>query len=195
MLEENDRKLLLKIARNTIDNHVLGKKMISDHYPEALMKKRGVFCTLYKINKNSMMPEGHRCLRGCIGLPYPVKPLVNAVVEAAISSCHDPRFPPLRRSELKKIEIELSVLTEPELIAVKHCDEYLEKINVGEDGLIISYAGHSGLLLPQVASEYKWNAAEFLHHLCLKAGLQPLAWMDRDAKIWRFHADMFDEED
>ena len=81
------------------------------------------------------------------------------------------------------------------LIEVKNPREYPEKIEVGKDGLIIENGPWKGLLLPQVAVEFKWDAREFLENLCLKAGLTPDCWLDRNARIWKFQAEIFAEEE
>jgi len=188
MLNEEDGKFLLKLARKTIEDFLSGKEPKQpDRYPKSLDEKHGVFCTL-----NKKVGDEYQ-LRGCIGIPYPVMPLIKAVMSAAVSSTQDPRFPRLERSELNDIKIEISVLTEPELIEVDKPEEYLEKIKIGKDGLIIEYGFNSGLLLPQVATEYDWSVEEFLDNLCLKAGLPPGAWKERGVKIYKFQAQIFKE--
>ncbi|MCQ6254072.1 TIGR00296 family protein [Methanocaldococcus sp.] len=176
----------VKFARAVIENHLSGKELIVTNYPEVFNEKRGCFCTLHTY------PE--RELRGCIGIPEPILPLIKALEEAAISAAtKDPRFPPVTLEEMDYIVIEVSILTPPELIKVNHPREYLEKIKIGRDGLIIKYGIHSGLLLPQVPVEYGWDVVEYLAHLCLKAGLPPDMWLDENAKIYRFEAQIFEE--
>lgn len=182
MLPELDGDFLLKIARETIEKFVRNEKMKRPaNYPDVLGEKRGVFCTI----------KNKKGLRGCIGIPYPVMPLLDATLSAAASACEDPRFPRLAASELGGIKIEISVLTEPELIK-----EHVKKgnIKIGVDGLIIQHDHCSGFLLPQVAVEQEWNVEEFLEHLCLKAGLPHDMWKDRNAKIYKFQAQVFTEE-
>ena len=110
------------------------------------------------------------------------------------SATEDPRFPPVRRDELSRIIIEISILSKPELIEVRNPREYLDKIKIGEDGLMIEYGLYSGLLLPQVPVEYKWNVEQFLSELCIKAGLPPDMWLDRNVKIYKFKAQIFREK-
>ena len=119
--------------------------------------------------------------------------MIEALIEAAISVCNDPRFPPLSEDELNQITIELSILTEPELIKVKDPREYLEKIEIGKDGLIIKRGVFSGLLLPQVAVEQEWSVEQFLENICLKAGLTIDSWMDENSKIYKFQAEIIHE--
>ena len=103
-------------------------------------------------------------------------------VEAAF---HDPRFMPLRSDELDDIKIEISVLTP--LQKVYSTDE----IEIGKHGIVVARNGSMGLLLPQVATEYKWGRTEFLEHCCLKAGLPREMWKDKETEIYIFSADVF----
>jgi len=133
-------------------------------------------------------------LRGCIGFPEPVLPLYEAVIESARSAAFsDPRFMPLSKEEFDKVHIELSVLTVPELIKVKKSEDYLNKIKIGSDGLIIRGEYGSGLLLPQVFTEYKCNPKKALEMTCQKAGLSSDAWKDLKNKIFKFQAHIFEE--
>jgi uncharacterized protein (TIGR00296 family) len=90
--------------------------------------------------------------------------------------------------------VEVSVLTRPELIEVKSPDEYPKKIRIGRDGLIIESGFQSGLLLPQVPVEWKWDADEFLDNLCMKAGLAPGTWKEEGVRIYSFRSVIFSEE-
>jgi len=133
-------------------------------------------------------------LRGCIGLPYPTTPLVQAVIEAALSAAtRDPRFPPVALEELDQITFEVSVLTPPERVTVEKPTDYPSKIKVGQDGLIIEKSYCKGLLLPQVPVELGWNEEEFLCQCSMKAGLPPDSWLLKDTKIYRFQAIIFEE--
>jgi len=184
MLTSEEGKFLLKLARETIEKFVNNERIEKPpRYPKSLDEKRGIFCTITE--------DGD--LRGCIGLPYPIKPLIDALIDSSQSVCEDPRFESLRGDELNKIKIEVSVLTEPKLITVEKPEQYLEKIRIGKDGLIIQSGPYSGLLLPQVASEHNWGVEEFLNYLCLKAGLLPNKWKDPEARIYKFQAQIFRE--
>jgi uncharacterized protein (TIGR00296 family) len=96
--------------------------------------------------------------------------------------------------ELGKVIFEVSVLTPPEPVEVKNPKEYLSKIKVGEDGLIVERGHYRGLLLPQVPIEWGWCEEEFLCQCCVKAGLPPDSWLTKDAKIYKFKAIIFEEE-
>jgi len=104
------------------------------------------------------------------------------------SSQHDWRFAPVKAEELKDIEIEISVLT-----VAREVPGY-EDFEVGTHGIIIRKGEDRGaVFLPQVAVEQKWDRAETLSHLCLKAGLAPDAWREQDMKFFVFTAQVFDE--
>ncbi len=152
------------------------------------MEKRGVFVTL------ETFPG--RELRGCIGFPEPVRELDAAVREAALSAAFgDPRFPPLHKSELAAVTVEISVLTPPEPIDAEPRNELPKKIRVGKDGLIIQRGYSSGLLLPIVPVEWGWNAAEFLEHLCDKAGLERGSWKNEETRLFVFQSQVFRERE
>ncbi|KAA0003356.1 MAG: TIGR00296 family protein [Thermoplasmata archaeon] len=186
MLSEKDGKKAVKYAREVIENHIAGKE-IKTKLGDVFNEKAGAFVTIHTY------PE--KALRGCIGIPEPVMPLGKAIKEAAISATHDPRFPDLRREELSLIIIEVTILTPPVLIKVEKPIQYPKHIKIGEDGLIVEKGMWRGLLLPQVAIEYKWNEEEFLSHTCMKAGLTPDAWLDEDTKIYKFQGEVFAEEE
>lgn len=123
------------------------------------------------------------------------KKLSEGLVDAAISAAtQDPRFPPVNIDELDQIIFEVTVLTPPIEIKVDDPMEYLSIIKVGRDGLIVENAYTSGLLLPQVPTEYDWNVEEFLCHTCEKAGLDRDAWKDKTTKMSRFEGVIFKEE-
>ena len=178
------------LARETLDAHVWGaveKPRLSS--PEAFSEHRGVFVTL---NVQSASPEER--LRGCIGFPFPVKKLGDAIREATIAAAsEDPRFPPVAKSELDSLVIEVSILTIPEVIEVSRPQDLPALVRIGTDGLIVSRSYLSGLLLPQVATEFKLDQTEFLSQACLKAGLPPDSWLDQETKVQVFQAEIFAE--
>ncbi len=185
MLTLEEGKLLVKLARRTIETYLReGRKPQVPKVPAKLREPRGVFVTLNKGGE----------LRGCIGHPLPEMPLFDAVIDSAISSAtRDPRFPSMTPEELPKVEIEVSVLSKPEIIKVKNPREYPKHITIGRDGLIIEWSGYAGLLLPQVPVEWRWDAEEFLSHACMKAGLMPDHWLQEGVRISRFSAQIFKE--
>ena len=173
----------VKSARMVIKLWLTEGRLVMAKAPPGLDIPGGVFVTLTKSSDDS--------LRGCIGYPLPVFNIPEAISRAAQGASRDPRFNPLRPDELDTIIVEVSLLTVPDEIHVKGPEEYLKKIQVGKDGLIASYAGKEGLLLPQVASEYNWNTEEFIAHTCRKAGLPFDAWKMDGFNLSSFQAEVF----
>jgi len=179
-LSKEEKQQLLSIARKAIEEYLLRGRIPSFEVDSpALKENRGAFVTLKK----------HGMLRGCIGLIYPIKPLYQTVAEMAVAAAvEDPRFPPLSPEDLPFLEIEISALSPLERV------ENIEEIEVGKHGLYIRNGPFAGLLLPQVATEYNWDRETFLQQTCLKAGLPPYAWRDKDSEIYKFTAEVFAEE-
>ena len=183
LLSKDQGKKLLLFTRNSIKDKLAHENTNIDTYSE-FDKKQGVFVTLHK----------NHSLRGCIGFPHPTHKLYIATHNAAISAAfEDPRFPSLKRSELKDINIEISVLTIPEKIQISNPEEYKEHIEIEKHGLILQNNHTSGLLLPQVFTEYNCDWKQALEMLCQKAGLPKNAWKDTANKIFRFQAQIFNE--
>jgi len=186
-LSDSDGVVLVKTARKAVTEFLSnGNRMkLESDLEEKFSFNSGVFVTLNN-------PGG---LRGCIGFPMPEKKLSHAIIEGAIAAAtEDPRFPSVKTNELNDIVFEVTVLTPPVKIDVSDPTEYLEKIKVGRDGLIIRHSFSSGLLLPQVPVEYGWNVEEFLQHTCEKAGLSRDTWKNESVKIEKFEGIIFKEE-
>jgi AmmeMemoRadiSam system protein A len=175
-LSEKDKEQLKEIAKKAIESVLYGQSGAAFKPSENLKEKGGAFVTIKK--------KGD--LRGCIGYIRAVLPIHQTVKEAAIQAAfHDPRFAPVNKNEWKDIEMEISVLTPMRKI------KDVEEIEVGKHGLYIEKGYDSGLLLPQVATEYNWDRMTFLEHTCYKAGLQRDAWKSKDINIYVFSADIF----
>ena len=190
-LSDEEGKFLIRLARNTVKTYLEKGETIKPpkETPRKLFEKCGVFVTINSV------ANGEKGLRGCIGYPYPTSPLVEVVIDSAINaSTQDPRFEPMDLSELGKVVFEVSVLTPPEPVEVKNPKEYVSKIKVGEDGLIVEKGYCKGLLLPQVPVEWGWCEEEFLCQCSIKAGLPPDSWLTKDAKIYKFKAIIFEEQ-
>jgi AmmeMemoRadiSam system protein B/AmmeMemoRadiSam system protein A len=176
-LSEEDKKTLHRIAKTVIEDKVKGKVAPEFKIDSPLLKEnRGAFVT---INKKGQ-------LRGCIGYIEGRGPLHKTIEEMAEAAAfRDPRFPPVKEKELPELEIEISVLT-----PLKKITE-VNEIEVGKHGIYIKKGWFSGLLLPQVATDYGWDRQTFLEHTCQKAGLPSNAWKEKDAEIYIFSADIF----
>ena len=180
-LNSVQQNMLLNIAKETVEAKILGKSLpeyeIKD---ERLNWQEGAFVTL-KIRGE---------LRGCIGQIIPSsKPLWQVVSDMAVSACaEDPRFPPVSKGELGRLEYEISVLSAP-----KQIDDW-QKIEMGKHGVIIKQGYQSGVFLPQVATETGWDKETFLSELCAqKAGLHPNCYKDKATEIQIFTAQVFGE--
>jgi MEMO1 family protein len=179
-LTQREKDALLKIARKSVETAVREGKTYecSTGGLEALAQERGAFVTLTKNGE----------LRGCIGSVAPVKALYLTVREVAMmAALRDTRFLPVTASELGDLHYEISVLSPLRRVMDIH------EIHVGQHGLLIRERGREGLLLPQVASEEKWDRATFLQEVCHKAGLPGRAWQDAESDLFRFTALVFGE--
>lgn len=164
-----EKKELLNAARNTLEKYL---KNQTKEYPETdnpqFKEKHGVFVRLHKGED----------LRGYMGSPHPEKPLIEAVVDTAISAAtEDHRFNPVELGELNDIDIEITILTVPESV-VNYKD-----VVVGRDGIIISKGDNKSLLLPQVPIVQGWNLEEYMSYGCTKAGLASDEWKSHGRSI------------
>jgi AmmeMemoRadiSam system protein A len=181
MLSDKEKNILISIAKETIKAHLHNEQEPDFYYgQEALNQEVGAFVTL-KITGQ---------LRGCIGMLSSKDPLYKTISHMALQAAfHDPRFEPLKIEEYDAIEVEISVLSAFKKIHA------IDEIEVGKHGLMINRGYNSGLLLPQVADEYKWDKKTFLEQTCLKAGLNVNAWKDDESEISIFSAEVFNSKE
>lgn len=174
-----ERRGLLRLAHASIRAAVQGKPLATEEAPnQHLREARGAFVTLHE--------DGE--LRGCIGMMVAAKALDETVREMArAAALEDPRFAPVTAEELDKLQIEISVLSPMVAIAP-------EDVVVGRHGLMVSYEGRRGVLLPQVAPERGWDRETLLAQTCRKAGLPMDQWR-RGAKLEAFTAEVFGEKE
>ncbi|MEM2097314.1 MAG: TIGR00296 family protein [Methanothrix sp.] len=183
MLTLEEGRRAVRLAREALTAYVKRKEIINPYLHGVFDERRGVFVTLEKNGE----------LRGCIGYPRAVLPLGRAIVDSAINAgTRDPRFPRVRPEELDDITIEVTVLTEPQVIDGDK-KTLPERVQIGRHGLIVTRGMCSGLLLPQVATEYGFDSVDFLCQTCLKAGLPVDAWLDDDTVVECFEAQIFSE--
>jgi uncharacterized protein (TIGR00296 family) len=177
---------LVRLARTAVEKYLQESIMIE---PKETPEKSGVFVTVNYVTRSK---EEH--LRGCIGFPLPEKSLYQGVIEAAIAAAtEDPRFPPLDARDLNNIIFEVSVLSPPQEIKVNNSMDFMKEIKIGRDGLILRWRFGSGLLLPQVPIELKWDIEVYVANICYKAGAPPDLWLDPDTKLYKFQATVFKE--
>lgn len=186
MLSEKEKKFLLELARETLRDYLCKEEIKKPHGLSKIMEeKRGVFVSLH---------EGKE-LRGCIGSLSPDEPLYTGVMKNVINAAvRDPRFKPVKLEELDKLEIEISVLSEPKELHFESVKGLMEKLHPKKDGVIISKWQYSATFLPQVW-EHFFSKEEFLTSLCLKAGLPPEAWKDKGLKVHTYQAEVFGESE
>ncbi len=178
-LTDDEQRALLQIARASIEAAVKRQPPPALRYEFPIFReKRGAFVTITKQEK----------LRGCIGYVLAAKSLADTIAEMAMAAAlRDPRFSPVTEGELAELHIEISVLS-----PLREIDD-ISIIKVGLHGLYIKKGMFAGLLLPQVAEKHGWDRQEFLRQTCLKAGLPPEAWQDKDTHIEIFSAHVFAE--
>ncbi len=181
-INEKMKKKLLKYAREAIRHYLETGEILKIKGDEKILDENyGVFVTLKK----------HGELRGCIGMTEPLLPLREGIPHFACSAAfNDPRFYPVKKDELKDIDIEISILSKPQKI--KTVDEIIMK----KHGVIVKKGMQSGLFLPQVAEETGWSREEFLSNLCShKAGLAADAWeKDKEVELYIFTVYAFSEK-
>jgi len=132
-------------------------------------------------------------LRGCIGTVTASEPIKEVVMRNAISaSFHDPRFSPLSIEELENVEIEVNILSQPELLEYTDADDLIAKLRVNIDGVIIQQGSASATFLPQVWKQLL-QTEEFLSHLCLKAGLPAEIWRTDKLEVRTYQVQYFSE--
>lgn len=186
-LTTDEKQALLKLARSSIAArfHESPSKPKPEVDSPLFSEKRGCFVTLQKSGT----------LRGCIGIIEPVKPLADAVADSAVNAAFkDPRFPPVTADELEAVEIEISVLSVPEVLEYDGADDLLDKLNPYEHGVIIAKDSRRSTFLPQVWDQLP-NKKSFLSHLCGKAGLKTKEWQSGSLEVQTYHVIKFTERD
>lgn len=185
-LSDQARRWLLDLARGAISAATRGEASASPQIPpelpesdrQRLAEAHGIFISLHK----------HGELRGCVGHLALDAPLYELVTEtAAAAALDDIRFPPVASEEIADLHVEISVLS-------AFFPARPEEIVPGKHGLLVRHGQQRGLLLPQVASERKWDAVRFLRETCRKAGLPSNAWK-QGAIVEAFTAEVFGERD
>jgi len=174
---QEERNQLLRLAHDSISSALQQREISLDPPTSHLAELRGAFTSLHLRGE----------LRGCVGYVLPTCSVYRAVAETARAAAfNDNRFPPVTSEENPNLEIELSILSPAQPIRV-------EEIEVGRHGLVISWHGRRGLLLPQVPLEHGWERTSFLEQTCRKAGLPLDAWQ-KGATIEAFTAEIFGDK-
>jgi AmmeMemoRadiSam system protein A len=177
-LNDADRKMLLKLARETLRRLLFTETSPRlRELPPRLVRPQGLFVTLKKKGE----------LRGCIGRITTEEPLAVLVARMAYEAAFkDPRFSPLEPAELEAVSIEISLLTPPAPVA------HASDIVLGRDGVILHRGGKGAVFLPQVATETGWGREQFLDQLCRKASMEAGCWR-AGTTLFTFQAEVFKE--
>ncbi len=184
-LSESDKTLLLQLARKSLRAATCQQTYSSEDlssYPEALQQPAACFVTLTQAGQ----------LRGCIGSLEARQPLIYDVIDNAQSSAlRDPRFAPVKESEVDSIHIEISVLSPLQPMHFDNEDDLLTQIKPFEDGLVMEEGRHRGTFLPLVWEKIP-DRLTFLRELKMKAGLPKDYWSDT-ITLSRYHTIIFEE--
>ena len=186
-LTQEDKKLLLQLAREALEYGVSGKPLPLlrlEQLPPALREYGASFVTLTK----------HGNLRGCIGTLEAYQPLAEDVREHAIAAAlEDYRFPPVVPAELPEIRIEVSRLTAPQTLEYSTPDELLTRLRPGIDGVVLRDQYRRATFLPQVWENLP-DPEQFLDQLCLKMGAPRGYWRRKPLRVEVYQVEEFHEE-
>ena len=193
ILTDFEKACLLQFSRQQLINYFQPHKYVLPYFNGSLFQL-GLFVTL-KINdsfkKNS---NNHLKLRGCIGMIYPDQITIQQAIEkySLESALRDPRFPPVKKEEISRIQIEISLLNQAQKISL---EEYLgSKFVLDRDGIYVQSLGQSGFFLPSVAQEFGYNKIQLLETLCQhKVGLSSNCYQNSDIQIEYMEGTHFNE--
>ena len=187
-LSRAQEEALLELARATLQSHLAHDWALAEWFEthaddSGLESLAGAFVTVHNTGRRAKR-DGR--LRACMGVIEARQPALDAVVSAAVSAAHDPRFPPLDQTELDEVQLEVSVLSPAKRVPGP------DSVQVGMHGVVLSKGGRRAVFLPQVAPEQGWNRDQMLDHLSQKAGLPADGWR-RGAEFEVFTAQVFGE--
>jgi AmmeMemoRadiSam system protein A len=183
-LSAADQETLLSLAYEAVCAAVRSLPHPSleiQHLSPPLRERRASFVTLTCMGK----------LRGCIGTIEKCHPLAeDVVIRASAAATRDPRFSPVRYDELDKIDLEVSILSDPLPLEYKHPGEIPSLLNIGVDGVILRYGEKRATFLPQVWERVP-DAEQFLRLLCRKALLPDELWKSGKLRFEIYQVDSF----
>jgi len=185
-LNDEEKKYLLKLAHETISNTL-------NDLPEPRIDLHSLSPALCEDGASFVTLTIHGDLRGCIGSLEAHQSLAIDVREHAYQAAfEDYRFPPLTKSELPAISIEISHLTVPVDLTYETSDELLVALKPGVDGVILQDGFKRATFLPQVWDQLPQPEA-FLSHLCAKMGAPADLWRNKKLKVKIYHVEEFHE--
>jgi len=179
MFTKKEERKILELARQSIEAVFEGKDLTVDpkKLPKKLLEVWPVYVT---IRQNGQV-------RGCTGETKTDSPLYfNVIKNARNAAFADENFEQLSLEEWQAgIEIEVSVLSDPGLLAYLVLDDVYEFMNAHQPGVIVEKGKKRAIFLPSI-----WNdldeVDDFMGQLCKKAGLSKNAWQKRDVRILVF---------
>lgn len=179
-----EQNTLLVLARTALREFIISAgqpKVDESSLSPALLEPRGCFVTLTH--------DGE--LRGCIGNTQPRDPLFRAVMDHACGAAfRDPRFDSIKAPEIAKLEIEISVLTEPQPLAFTSPEDLTGKLRPHVDGVILNVEGRTATFLPQVWGKIP-DAGDFMDELARKARLPASAWHRLGVEVATYQVESF----
>jgi len=185
-LTQDEREILLALARQALEDGVHGRPLHPldlSSLPQRLKAPGASFVTLSRGGE----------LRGCVGSLEAYQPLAEDVrIHAIAAGLQDYRFPPVDPKELPEITIEISRLTEPEVLDYDTSEELPQRLRPNIDGVILRDGALRATFLPQVWEKLP-DAAQFLGHLCMKMGLEPNHWRYRKMQVLTYQVESFGE--
>jgi AmmeMemoRadiSam system protein B/AmmeMemoRadiSam system protein A len=168
-------RTLLALARGSVANALGAGAAVAVPAEPWLRERRATFVTLTQDAK----------LRGCIGSLHPTRSLGEDVVaNAAAAALSDRRFSPLTAAELRGIEMEVSLLSAPTLVAFADERDLFAQLRPGVDGVILACGGSRGTYLPQVWESLP-DPRQFFTSLLQKAGIPADTRLAR-CQVWRY---------
>jgi AmmeMemoRadiSam system protein A len=186
-LTKKEKEKLLDIAESAIATALAGHEPAPprlDKLPARLGEDGASFVTLTRNGR----------LRGCIGTVQAHRPLAEDVHHNALAAAfRDPRFPPLAPAEWPLAEVEVSVLSPPELLPYEDLNDLLGKIGPGM-GLVLEHPLGRATYLPQVWEQLP-EPELFLTSLAQKAGLAPTVYADPATRLLYYTVDKFTRHD
>jgi len=183
---------LVKLARKAVEEKLLKNTMIKppEDVPEILKRPGMTFTTI-----ETYHPDGKTTLRGCIGFLSPIYSLVESTIKSALEAAfNDPRFPSLTPYEIEHVVFEVTILSVPRELKIDNRWELPKQIVIGRHGLYVEKGWFRGTLLPVVPIEYCWDEETFLAETCLKAGMPPDCWLDKNIKVYVYDGRAFKEK-
>jgi AmmeMemoRadiSam system protein A len=185
-LTPEEKKTLLSLARESLEQGVAGRTMPALDQDKLSPTLRALGASFVTLTIGGQ-------LRGCIGALEPYQPLAEDVREHTVAAAlEDPRFPPVSRPEVERIEIEISRLTLPRPLDYTDVEDLLAKLHPNRDGVILRDGFHRATFLPQVWEKIP-DKSDFLDNLCYKMGAAPDTWRRKHLEVLIYEVEEFRE--